>query len=81
MTRFMGAVAAVGLSCIVVSGAIAQTYGTSDGVCERASGNPVNDTDAYFDGSHFGGQDWGCDLTPTDGDHCAIGERNRLNAT
>jgi len=56
------------VALLPASYAASQTYGTPNGGCERAAGNPVNDADAYFDGSHFGGQDWGCDLTPAGGD-------------
>ena len=64
MTRFMAAVAALGLSCAAVSDATAQTYGTPDGGCEQAAGYPVNDAAIYFDGATIGGQGWSCQLTP-----------------
>ena len=51
------------VAALVASPAPAQIYGTSDGGCERAAGNPINDLDAYFDGKTLAGQDW-CDLTP-----------------
>ena len=58
------------VAALVASPAPAQIYGTSDGGCERAAGNPINDLDAYFDGKTLAGQDCGAMLlllgrTPT----------------
>ena len=63
---------AIAQSAALVSSVVAQTYGTADGGCERAAGNPINDTDAYFDGTHFAGQGWICELTPAAG-HAYVG--------
>ena len=56
------------LAALMATPAAAQTYGTEDGGCEQAAGNPVNETSVYFDGATLGGLDWTCELTPAAGD-------------
>jgi hypothetical protein len=62
------------IAAMMAAPAAAQTYGTANGGCELAAGNPVNDTSVYFDGIRLGGLGWTCELTPAAGDayvgHC-----------